>query len=99
MNDTRPREPAAPTLARADQAGQLETLRGARVILANADGQYGDYRAWSELVIEDGNPFVDVVRERHWWIWQVTGVQPRLLRWPAGAAWVVEWTSERDPAV
>jgi hypothetical protein len=85
-------EPARPTLERADRVGQFGVLRGSPVVLVNADGSHREYRAWSDLIVDtDGQAWVEVVRERHWWIHALTMVEPRVIRWPAGAVWVVEW--------
>ncbi len=53
----------------------------------NEDGQHEDYRAYGEVYLVDGDPYLDVCRERHWYLMDF-GVAPRLLRWPAGAAWL-----------
>jgi hypothetical protein len=91
MTGTDVMQPDVPRLERADRVAQFATIRGRNVAVVNADGTHHDYRAWSELVLIDGSAYVDVCRERHWWIWATAGVEPRLIRWPASAVWVVEW--------
>jgi hypothetical protein len=89
--------PTRPTLERADRVGQFAPLRGLDLVLVNEQGSHRDYRAWSDLLVEDDGAWVEVVRERHWWVWSITGVQPRVIRWPAGAAWVIEWAGSPAP--
>jgi hypothetical protein len=94
-NRARAVTPRAPSLTRADLAGEMEFLRGRRVVLADFERVWPEYRAWSDLEVDgDGQPWVEVVRERHWWAWDVTGIPPRVLRWPAGAVWVLSEASE-----
>jgi hypothetical protein len=80
--------PRAP--ARVDWAGRLETLRGQRVIVANEQGIYRGFYAWSELEIDaDGHPWVSVVAEIEWWQHALLGHLPTgIARWPAGAVWL-----------
>lgn len=74
---------------RCDIAGEFESLRGRRVVLVNETGEHHDFRVWSEaLVLADGFAFIDVVRERHWYAADLIGTAPRVVRWPAGAAWL-----------
>jgi hypothetical protein len=89
--------PARPTLERADRVGQFAPLRGRAVVLLNESGSHRDYRAWSDLEVDDTGAWVAVVRERHWWIWVLTYSQPRVIRWPAGAVWVMEWDEVPGP--
>jgi hypothetical protein len=80
--------PDDPRLTRADQAGQFEPLRGRCVILADAGRVYPGYRAWSDLDVDEAGAWVVVTRERHWWMWELLDVEPRTIRWPAGAVWL-----------
>ena len=84
----RVRVPTQRDHSRCDLAGQFETLRGRRVVLVNEDGEYREWRIWDEMVIIDGQPFVPVVRERHWWAAELLQIPPRVLQWPAGACWL-----------
>lgn len=91
--------PAQRTLTRADIAGQIEDITGRRVVLADGERTYREYRVWGAVEIRAQGfqntpagvqrfPFVPVVSERAWWVHCLFGRAPTVLWWPAGAAWV-----------
>lgn len=88
--------PGQRTLTRADIAGQVEVIAGRRVVLADTTRVYREYRVWGEVEVRpvgfqpdvERFPFVPVVSERAWWASRLLGREPRVLWWPAGAAWV-----------
>lgn len=76
-------------LVPADLAGQVESLRGRVCVLANADGAHYGWRVWSAVLdVQVDGPWLEVVREAHWWAMVYLAVAPRRLRWPAGAVFV-----------
>lgn len=82
--------PAPRSPARADFEGRVAPLRGRRLAVATATEVREDVVAWGDLVERDGALWVDVVQERDWWVWVILGFEPvKIVRWPAGAVWVL----------
>lgn len=73
---------------RCDLAELMGPLAGRRLILVNADGSHHDFRCWIEPVLDGGVLILWAVSDEDWWRHQERGVRPRLIRWPAAAAWV-----------
>lgn len=68
----------------------MESVRGQRVIVANENGLYRGFYAWSELEIDDdGYAWVSIVAEIEWWQFTLLAHLPTsIARWPAGAVWL-----------
>jgi hypothetical protein len=83
-------KPPRPVLDRADRVGQIEPLTGRAVVVVNEHGSHTDFVAASELEIADGFAYVWVTSASRWY---VAGIGARLTRWPAGAVWVLQWST------
>jgi hypothetical protein len=65
-------------------AKDVPALRGQRVILCTGEGFVYDMRAASRIVRDDdGNGYVWIVSEAHWYRWMFTGEKPHFERYEA----------------
>ncbi len=70
-------------------AGLVATLRGERIVVADAAGTHYGYRAWSEVYQRPGGEYVvDIVPEEAWWRHQLLQELPPFQRWQAERVWV-----------
>ncbi len=64
-------------------------LRGKRVVLSTPEGFVYDMRAASEVFLgDDGEPYVEIVSEQHWYRWMFTQQGPVRKTYPVHLVWV-----------
>ncbi len=64
-------------------------LRGKRVILSTPEGFVYDMRAAAEAYLgEDGQSYVDIVSEEHWYRWMFTDRPPEVEPYRLHLVWV-----------
>lgn len=63
-------------------------LRGKRVILSTPEGFVYDMRAATERYLGEGQAYVDIVSEEHWYRWMFTHEPPQVEAYPVHLVWV-----------